>query len=298
MRYLSNINIFSRSHDKLTIKDGKVTKAEKNNFNDNTGEKVKYAIVTYCSETYLDAYNFVIPSWIQNSSADRIFIYTDSPNFNRICDKVKIIPLFQKDESWIIGTGRRLEAIREFTFNNIDYKYFAFMDVDCYITRDFSNIFMPLKRDLFDFAITRLFSNPDSIRKDGTMKPNATATAGLFFAKNNNNFKTFVEEWTRLAQVIKKTSDIANREHKVSYVQYSFTELAWAAFHEQKPYRIHVASERIYNSERSDIEEWKNDILKYRPKILHFKGNRYRDKLLCQKIFELYKEKNPYGVKK
>ena len=306
MRFLSSTFKRLANTEKMVIKNGKIIKTKKDekiiNIQDNkintSDSDIKYAIIAYCSETYLDAYNFVVPSWIQNSLADKIFIYTDSSNFNQISDKVNIIPAFSKNDTWIMGTGRRLDVIKDFTFNNDDYEYFAFLDIDCFITKDFSEVFEPFKSGLFDFSVTRLFSNPDAIRKDGSFKQNATATAGVFFARKNHKFKIFINEWINLAETIKRINEKANREHKVSYVQYSFTELAWGAFHEQKPYKLHVISEKIYNSELQDIDAWKKDIEKYKPKILHFKGNRYSDKQLCQEVFELYQEKNPYGITK
>ena len=48
-----------------------------------------------------------------------------------------------------------------------------------------------------------------------------------------------------------------------------------------------LSDEQIYNSEHSDIKLWLQNIKKYQPKILHYKGRRFRNKELVKNSLKL-----------
>jgi len=193
-----------------------------------------------------------------------------------------MVPFFQKNTTWIVGTARRLDSIKHYVLDTkSNYDYLCFLDMDCYVTEDFEEVFYPLK-ELYDIGLTRLISQEDKV----TAK---TATAGVFFAKNNDQFRNFVFEWVSLSNKYKRNSKMT-RDHKISFVQYSFTELVKASFHGLKKYKMINYSEKIYNSERQDLQNWYKDIKKYNPKILHYKGNRFQDRNIVTSVQRIYKD--------
>ena len=242
---------------------------------------MKKVLLSYCSGNYKDSFDFVIKSWVDNTSFDKIIIYTDTDELVYDDPRVEIIKFFEPNSSWIVGTGRRLEVIKDYIIDkNNKYSYLCFLDIDCYITRDFSEVFDSLK-NCFDIGLTRLVSGNDHAK--------GTATAGVFFLKNNTESKKFITDWVSLAEKFKK-NDTMLREHKISYVQYSFTQIAFDSFHNLTSYKILNLSEKVYNSERSDLDEWYDDIRRFKPKILHFKGNRYQNKKIVDTVFSISKD--------
>lgn len=242
---------------------------------------MKKVLLSYCSGNYKDSFNFVIKSWVDNTTFDKIIIYTDSNELSYNNPRVQIIKFFEPATSWIIGTGRRLDAIKDYILDkNEKYDYLCFLDIDCYVTRDFPEVFDALS-NYFDIGLTRLVSGNDHAK--------GTATAGVFFLKNNIESKKFIIDWVSLADKFKK-NDTMMREHKISYVQYSFTQIAFDSFHNLTSYKILNLSEKVYNSERSDLDEWYDDVRRFKPKILHFKGNRYQNKEIVDVVFSISKD--------
>jgi len=237
------------------------------------GEKHKFEIFAYCSKNYKDAYDFVIDSWANLNNVTRITIYTDwdfHPNKN----KVNTIQLFEKEsDNWLVGTGRRLDVIRHFSdLNKNESKNILFLDIDCFISDDPSEVF---SYD-FDIAISRLGNNSGRYSKQ-------TATAGLWFAKLTPGYYNFINDWLVLAERFKKQKKGVT-DFKISYVQYSFTDVARK---KTNNYKILPIDENVYNNEDSALDKWYNKIRRYKPKILHYKGRRFRDKKVIDKTFKL-----------
>jgi len=236
--------------------------------------KTNFEIFAYCSASYLDAYNFVINSWLL-PNVTKITIYTDF-DLNPHDKRIEIIPCFknQTTDNWLIGTGRRLDAIKDYTEKRKNSgQNILFLDIDCYITKDVSHVF---SKD-FDISITRLFCT--------SSYADSTATAGLWFAKITPNFHMFINDWLYSAAQYKNQGR-GVRQHHISYVQYSFTDIARAGLSNNK-YKIMPLNERFYNSEHSDDNKWLLCVQKYKPHILHFKGRRFRKKELVSKVLQL-----------
>ena len=234
----------------------------------------EYEIFAYCSENYKDAYDFVIGSWLR-PNVTKVTMYTDF-DFKPKDSRVEVIPMFKgnKSKQWIVGTGRRLDIINDFSKRNYNSnKNVLFLDIDCYITDDISHVFSKQ----FDIGITRLFSNESHTC--------STATAGLWFARMNKNYQKFIDDWTIKANEYKRKRR-GIREHHISYVQYSFTDVARLGL-KTKKYDILAIDENFYNSEHSSIPKWLQKIKKYPPLILHYKGKRFRDIPLIKKTLNL-----------
>ena len=234
-------------------------------------KQCNYEIFAYCSQNYEDAYNFVIDSWTRPSNITKVTIYTDWP-LQPKNSKVIVRPLFEKSNSWIIGTGRRLDVIKHFSEENKNNpKNILFLDMDCYLVSDVSEVFSYP----FDMAISRLYS--------GSKYTNLTATAGLWFAKLSSGYYNFIEDWFKIAKVC-KDKKIGIQDYRISYVQYSFTKVAKTR---TPRYTVFPIDEKIYNSEHSNINLWFNMIRQYHPKILHFKGRSFRNPKIVKTALEL-----------
>lgn len=234
-------------------------------------KRYDFEIFAYCSENYLDAYEFVIDSWLA-TSATKITIYTDfdlKPKNKRI----EIINMFPKSEDWIVGTGRRLDIIKHFSEKNKNTgKNVLFMDIDCYIVRDIGYVFSKS----FDIGITRLYPRGSYSNK--------TATAGLWFARMTEGYSKFINDWDKLAkQYYSRGKGI--KPHLISYVQYSFTDISHMGI-KTKAYNILALEERMYNSEHSVTKDWIDLVKRYGPDILHFKGRRFRKAGIVDQIFK------------
>lgn len=276
-KHISNnervVNNFSRPNNILTPINKKNITRQKN----------KFEIFAYCSESYRDAYDFVIKSWL-SSGAEKITIYSDY-NYNSGDSRIEFINMFDKSDDWIVGTGRRLDAIRHYSDKNKGTdKNILFMDIDCLITSPIEHVWD--NKD-FDIGITRLFNSHQYTSK--------TATAGLWFARLTPSYYNFIDDWLSLASTYKNEKK-GIEPFRISYVQYSFTDVAMSGIKNNK-YKILSMDERIYNSERSDLVEWYKDIKKYRPKILHFKGRRFRDNKIVQLVLGNYPHNEQKQIK-
>ena len=233
----------------------------------------KFEIFAYCSKNYYDAYKLMVPSWTKLDSVEKVTVYTDwdlKPND----DKVEIFHMFDPSDDWITGTGRRMDVIRHFSaLHKNKKKNILFLDIDCYITKDVNHVF---ELD-FDIGITRLFSTEGYANK--------TATAGLWFARLTPGYYDFIDDWSALAKKYKERGK-GIKKHFISYVQYSFTDVARKGLASGK-YNILPLDEKIYNSEHSDEKKWYRLITNHKPKILHFKGRRFRNKKLVDRAIRM-----------
>jgi hypothetical protein len=149
-------------------------------------------------------------------------------------------------------------------------KNVLFLDIDCFMVRDVKEVFT----EKFDIAITRLNSKESYA--------NRTATAGLWFARLNDGYFNFIEEWFKVAKEFKDLG-IGIKKYHISYVQYSFTKVAKA---NTKRYRVLPIDEKVYNSEHTIDTKWLRMIEQYRPKILHYKGRRFRNEKLVDRTLK------------
>jgi hypothetical protein len=230
-----------------------------------------FEIFAYCSENYKDAFSFVMPSWTKLDSVSKVTVYTDW-DFTYDDPKVEVIKMFDPSDDWLIGTGRRLDVIKRFSYENKGTaKQILFLDIDCYIVNDVLEVF----DYQFDIAISRL--------KSLEGHAHGTATAGLWFARLSPGYYEFIDKWFIRAQQLKlKRKGVT--KHYISYVQYSFTDIAKSKLDKTIIYPI---DENIYNSEHSNTNKWIQNVKKYNPKILHFKGRRFRDFSLMSKILKI-----------
>lgn len=229
---------------------------------------MSYTILTFCSENYLDAFKFSIGSWLK-TKADKIVIYTDF-DLKFGSKKVEIIKYFEPGNDWIVNVGRKVTAALHYLQHN-DTKQIAFLDMDCYVIDDFSEVF----EWNYDLAVTRFFSK----RAD-------TITSGVWFAHVNKRVIAFMEEWDRMANKYKLQGK-GIKPHWPAYEQHAFTDLVRKTYKDKSICEILPLEERIYNCEHDNMEKWKKDCRTYHPKIIHFKEKTYNNKEFASEILEL-----------
>lgn len=222
-------------------------------------KKNNYSIFSICTENYRDAMDFVLESWLKYDNVDNIYIYTDFNIENNIDDRVKILNTLNKTDDWLEIVGFKAIILNDF-INKFNVNNFAFIDIDCYMIGDVSDIF----NEDFDIAVTRMYNKRD-------------ANSGVWFCKNNENIKMFSEKWMDL-QLEYKNKNIGVRKHSSSYSQRSFSHILHAE-HKNLKYLKVLPIDKKYNYEEGKVDEWVSNVNKYNPKILHFKKRRWRNKL-------------------
>lgn len=225
-----------------------------------------FSIYTICTENYKDAIDFLLPSWLRLKSVDKIYIYTD---FDLSYDNERVVVLnkINKTDDWLKIVGLKSILLDDFlSFYN--EKYFAFIDIDCYIVKDVSSIF---DKD-FDVAATRMNSKK-------------VANSGVWFCKNTENTKRFANEWMNLQKEY-KNKKIGVKKHNSSYSQRSFSFILHREYKNKTYLNVLPVDVNKYNYEDDDVDKWVNDIIKHNPYILHFKGRRWRDKSIINKVFK------------
>jgi hypothetical protein len=252
---------------------------------------MKYTIFTVCTANYKDAYDFVIDSWLK-TDVSKIIIYTDDPDWKSSNKRIEIIHFFkEKTDNWIKNTGRRAFATKNI-LENKQYNNVIFLDVDCYLLKDFGHVF----KNNFDIGVVRFVKG-------------SIISAGVFFIKKNNKTKDFGQAWINEQEkcYLKKQGHKANKGHhkpsRSSYAQYGFDNLIRSnKYHNilklsfdkyslkitniiDPVYKFNKAS-KIKHKNTMQTKIKKNDIFG-----LHFYNNSYRNKELVEWIFNLVDEK-------
>jgi len=225
----------------------------------------KFSILTICTENYGDAINFSPPSWLRLKSMEKIYIYSDF-DLQYPDDRVIILNEIKKTDDWLEVVGLKPEILNRFirTYSVVD---FVFIDIDCYITDDISEVF----DNDFDIAPTRM-----------NVK-NVSANNGVFFCRNNNHLIQFIQEWMLLqTKYIEKS--IGVKQYAPSYSQLSFSEILHRELHNKTYLNVFPLSASVYNNEADLEDDWLKKIKHTKYKILHFKGRRWRNEELVRKI--------------
>ncbi len=229
---------------------------------------MNYTILTFCSKNYLDAFNFSIESWLK-TKAERIVVYTDF-DLKFGSKQVDTIKCFEPSNDWLVNVGRKVEITLRY-LKDYTVKQVVFLDMDCYVIDDFSEVF----EWNYDLAVTRFFS-----------KRSDTLSSGVWFAHINERVIMFMEEWGRLMNKYKLQGK-GMKPHWPAYEQLAFTDLARRAYKDESICKIFPLDERIYNCEHDDIEKWKEDVKLYHPKIIHFKKKAYNNSEFASEMLKL-----------
>lgn len=224
-----------------------------------------FTIFTICTENYKDAIDFFLPSWLKLQGLDEIIIYTD---FDLVfpSDKVFVKNCISKTDDWLNIVGLKATLLDRF-ISGFKKTNFAFLDIDCLVVSNFSQVF-----DLnFDIAVTRLYA------------PKIHASSGVWFCKASKQVLKFAKEWvdTQNHYLDRK---VGIRPHKSSYSQRSFSDIIHREHKKSSYLNVLALDVKLYNYEHNSIDVWISEICKYKPKIVHYKGRRWRNRQCVNKM--------------
>lgn len=230
-----------------------------------------FDIFTICTKNYKEAINFTIPSWLKHKSVKHIYIYTDF-DYKHPDDRITVIPLIDPTTDWLKVVGYKALILQDF-LENYEVDDFAFIDIDCLIHKDISDVF----KSSFDIAVTRMNSK-------------VAANSGVWFVKNSEKIKRFALEWQNLQSKYKaKKKGVV--KYKSSYSQRSFSDILHKRAAKDLKLKVLPLDGKVYNNQSDSNKGWIEKLKKQKHivKILHFKGRRFLDKGLVDKVLKAVK---------
>jgi hypothetical protein len=233
----------------------------------------QFGIITYCTLGYADALALTLNSWIKNSGAKEIVIFTDTPELEQRVGPaggVRFIHAYgpPAEELKRYPWERKVESLRAF-HESTSCQWFAYLDADCWVQSNIRNVFEEMRSKIV--LGTRLLG------RDGRGK--GEANAGVIFFKRDSALHYFFDLWNR------RLDEYRQDHGNWLCEQDAFSHIVIEAFDGLHPFQTGVVSEHIYNCEHDDDDKWLADIEKYRPKIIHFKRQRFRNPQLIQTVF-------------
>ena len=218
---------------------------------------MSYSILTYCSRAYERAFRWVLPSW-SRKEVERIIVVSDFCPEAQDNAVAEWHPIYSPSEDWLTNNCRRAEiAAHHLPDGNV-----AFLDLDCWIRGDLSEVFGPPGT----IAVTRFWSK--EWHTDGTI------TDGTWFANVDESVREFCREWDRRVKANPYTNTCVGG---AVTQQYRFTELCREAYKTGKPCRIQTVPEQLFNCEHSVREEVLTKCRAFHPSLIHFKGGQWKD---------------------
>lgn len=142
---------------------------------------MNYTIFSICTENYKDAYDFAIDSWLNNTKAHKIIIYSDI-EWEPKDPRIKIEKIFSQSSDWGTNICRKSKASLE-ALNEGDN--LVFVDMDCYIRGDIGHVF----RNGFDLAVTKL-------------ERKGNVSTGIYFFRNNPKTNKFMNIWENTVKTL------------------------------------------------------------------------------------------------
>ena len=215
-------------------------------------------IITICTENYRDAIDFVLPSWLRH--ADKVVMFTDF-KYSDPDSRVHVHNTIKKTDDWLEIVGLKVVILKEFLRRHDDPE-FVFLDIDCYLAGDISEVFS----NDFDVAATRMFD-----RK--------VANSGVWFCKRGRGLDHFAGQWFTLQKELRRKG-IGVIRHVSSYSQRAFSYV----LHNDHNIKVLPLDKNVYNSENDNRKKWVQDVAHYNPKVLHFKDRTWRSKEIVDSV--------------
>jgi hypothetical protein len=229
-----------------------------------------FDIVTFCSENYGDALDFALPSWLTKANADKIVIYTDGKVGGKwkSAGKIEFREEYDPSDDWHVWALRKPDVVRKYIKSKKDDNVFLLTDLDCYALGSWK---------------IKMNGWLGVMRWDKTIDdPSPKRAVSVFYGRVCENMKRFTNDWIGMTQEL-------SQSHVHTPGTQGFDQVAFQIAVElySKSYKgIFPVNENIYSSENDSLEKWEYLITKYRKKVkcLHFKGGRWRDQKLVDKM--------------
>jgi hypothetical protein len=235
-----------------------------------------FNIVTLCTKNYISALNFSLTSWVENSGAEHIYIYSDY-DIPGLPKTVTCINKLKPVKKWIHGVGKKPWIVRDF-FNETD-NFFIFLDADCYITKPIDIIVDKLKSAGADIGATR-------VNKTGI-----SASCGMIPIRHTDRSRKFVYLWQKECRALAEKYIAAHKgsKHREAHDQKSFHNIVHSQLKSNNSlFTVLPLSGTLFNCEDNKNDKFIFKIKISKPYIIHFKGNRYLNKDFVQKAFKVY----------
>ncbi len=229
----------------------------------------RFDIITICTKNYRKALNFCLPSWLQFPSVRRVYVHTDF-DFKWDDKRVVVRKCIDNTEDWLKVVGMKpLLLLRHMNTKVLDAGgNLAFIDIDCYMVRDVSEVF----NGAFDLAVTRFTEN------------GVDSSSGVLFFRASKRIQGFMKDWANHQEAF-KGQGLGLKPYKSSYSQMALTYVL-----KRNKYRCNILpiEEKVYNNNRADHERWRGILMpnKEKVKMLHFKGQRWDNVERITSIFE------------
>jgi hypothetical protein len=262
---------------------------------------MSFDIVTYCGANFAKALEFTFPSWVRNSGAERIIVYTDVPtrDFVKLYDFVTAatrgLPPAEMLSKPPIPLGRQIHAqtcsdsvkswdrkidvlehdftqcrIREHT----SPRNWIWLDSDCFVTKFLGEVFNRMGNA--NVAATRAIGR--------TIRGRGQANAGVIPFRYTNGLEQFFKDWRDYAVKFRGGENAPVTNKNMYYEQTAFSHRVLEAFDDQRPYLGAVISENIWNCEEDSPANLVRLVEKFQPRVIHFKGRRWEDKLFRNRV--------------
>ena len=228
-----------------------------------------FQILTYCSQAYLPALEWVLPSWTR-PDVEQIHVVSDfGPMGSQASwEKQNVVwhPDYEPSEDWFINNTRRAEVAWKYAPSS---GLWAFLDLDCWIRGDVLPAFGPPNT----ISVTRFWSKE---RHTG-----GTITDGTWYANMGPNVKVFLGRWVELTKSMGRFKAAHGR---ATTQQYAFTKLCRDAFRTGVPCHINTVPEQIYNCEHSVPARLIKKASENSPVVIHFKGGTWNNAQFVKRV--------------
>lgn len=233
-----------------------------------------FEIITYVSGSYDKCLAVTLPSWLQNTSAERIVVYKDLAEIKVDSSDVRVEfrSLFRTaPESLAVCCERKIEVLID-AFIRCQSKYFVWLDVDVYAAADFKDAFSKMGSN--EIGGTRMFNQ--------TKRGKGELNAGVIFFQAEPMLLVFLADWKEMAAEFRKTGQGGQW-----YEQLAASRLIHSAYHGQRSYSAAALSEELYNCEDDETKKWYLKIEVNRPKLIHMKNGRWQVPEMLSRMLQL-----------
>jgi hypothetical protein len=205
-------------------------------------------IVAYCGRNFKDCLEITSQSW----GFCKNFVFTDTDEFGtRFFDS--------ETTDFKESCRRRILCLQKVLLENKGEE-FLLLDADVMVVCEPSEVF----RHDFDLALTRVVQRRKSIYDD--------ANIGVVFCRSNERTLDMCERWLALTEEYSSNEALTNPD------QTALTDIAMQGYDGVIDLKVTNFSENLYNFERNDIAGWTGGILKYKPKMIHMKNGKWKNK--------------------
>ena len=215
-------------------------------------ERINMQIITFCSLNYQKCLDLFVKTW-----QGAVIVYTDSAKLE-VPEGVEKKVITAETQDWNMNTFNKIKAIRQHLQDAKEDSAFLFLDVDCQMRGDVSEVFDEFPNH--DVICTRMTSR---------QKNNADVNSGVIFFRVNERVKKLCKDWQALALQYQKD------EVKLPE-QTAFSNLCYEGFDKLRDLRVAGVSEMVYNSENDRCKDFGQQIEQYKPKIVHFKAGLWK----------------------